>query len=275
MAEPALSPCAAAVRRLDPDLFATALFAPEPGRERLMVLYAFDIELSRAADKVRTSDTGPLIAQMRVQWWRDVVEAAAAGEQPRAHEVAEPLARLVAEGRLDRDDLMAVISARDDEIAGEMDADAFDTWADRRFGALTRLAAGVLEAAPAEAARPAGQALARAFALRVARGMARESRSLLPQLPAPSVGAIARGELDEAGRAAVLEAARKGRAALAEARAIGAPRGAGPAFLPLWRAETTLKAAEARPEAVAEGLPAPSPARRAAVLGWRALRGRW
>ena len=33
------------VRSHDPDLFHAALFAPEPARERLMGLYAFDIEL--------------------------------------------------------------------------------------------------------------------------------------------------------------------------------------------------------------------------------------
>ena len=40
--------CADIVRRDDPQLYKTALFAPEPARSRLMVLYAFDIELSRA-----------------------------------------------------------------------------------------------------------------------------------------------------------------------------------------------------------------------------------
>ncbi len=64
MSMPLLSPAATMVRRLDPDLFHTALFAPEPARQRLMVLYAFDIELSRAAARAAE----PLIAAMRLQW---------------------------------------------------------------------------------------------------------------------------------------------------------------------------------------------------------------
>ena len=74
MTMPLLSPAATLVRRLDPDLFHAALFAPEPARERWMVLHAFDIELSRAAARAAE----PLIARMRLQWWRDVVAGVAA-----------------------------------------------------------------------------------------------------------------------------------------------------------------------------------------------------
>jgi len=275
MAEPALSACADIVRRFDPHLFATALFAAEPARERLMTLYAFDIELSRAAGTVASSDTGPLIAAMRVQWWRDLVAEAGDGAEPRAHEVAAPLAALIAEGALTRADLDALIDARDREIDGEPDRAGFISWADARFGALTRLAAMLLSGTAPKAAHPAGQALGHAFALRTATPMAREGRCLLPDLPAGATSALARNKASGALIAALAEQAQEGLSALKAARATGAPRAAVPAFLPLWRAERTLVAVASRPEDVLCGLPQVSPARRAAALGWRALTGRW
>ncbi|MEM9737320.1 MAG: squalene/phytoene synthase family protein, partial [Pseudomonadota bacterium] len=86
--------CAAIAERLDPDLHRAAMFAPPGLRPRLMVLIAFDVELSRAG---RASEK--MIAAMRLQWWRDVVAEAFAGES-RAHEVAGPLAALIQECNL-------------------------------------------------------------------------------------------------------------------------------------------------------------------------------
>ena len=149
MSEPPLSACATLVRRLDPDLFHAALFAPEPARQRLMVLYAFDIELSRAA--ARSAE--PLIAAMRLQWWRDVVAGIAAGEAAQQHEVAEPLHGLLSAHALPADDLERLIDAREIELHGPMDEPRFAEWLDGRFGALTRLAAHLLVGENAAARR--------------------------------------------------------------------------------------------------------------------------
>ena len=53
----------------------------------------------------------PMIAEMRLQFWRDTVEEIAQGSRPRAHEVAEPLAEAMA---LDRE---AMAEALDQAIA--------------------------------------------------------------------------------------------------------------------------------------------------------------
>ena len=66
------------VRRHDPDRFLTALFAPAERREALFVLYAFNHELARAREVARE----PMLAMVRLQWWREVVEGAR-----RRHEV--------------------------------------------------------------------------------------------------------------------------------------------------------------------------------------------
>lgn len=277
MAEPDLGATAAAVRRFDPDLFATALFAPEPARAWLMTLYAFDIELSRAAQRASRAEEGPMIAAMRLQWWRDQIAAAVEGAGPPAHEIAGPLARLIGDGRLVRGDLEGMIAARETEVAGEVADTGLPDWADERFGALTRLAAGLLDAPAPAAAAPAGQALGLGFALRTARAMARHGEALLPELSGAPLGPLGRGELDAATARALAARAREGLEAVRAARAAGAPRAAVPAFLPLWRAERTLARVAARPERVAtEAGPAPeAPARRVLALGWRALTGRW
>ncbi|NOX39165.1 MAG: squalene/phytoene synthase family protein, partial [Alphaproteobacteria bacterium] len=61
--------CAALVQRGDPDRFMSAMTAPPHLRGRLMVLYAFNLEIARAAWV--TSE--PMIAEMRLQWWLDMV----------------------------------------------------------------------------------------------------------------------------------------------------------------------------------------------------------
>ena len=85
----ALSPCAELVRRHDPDRFLTVLFAPPARREALFVLYAFNHELARA----RAVVSEPMLALIRLQWWREVVQGTA-----KRHEVATNLYHLKAIG---------------------------------------------------------------------------------------------------------------------------------------------------------------------------------
>ncbi len=109
--------CAQMVERGDPDRFRVAMAAPPAAREVLFPLYAFNLEVARAPWVTKE----PMLAEMRLQWWRDVVENAAAGQTPPAHEVARPLGELVRQGRLDPAPLDALIEARRRDI----DADPF------------------------------------------------------------------------------------------------------------------------------------------------------
>ena len=72
-------PLPALVRRHDPDRFLTALLAPAAHRDTLLLLYAFNHELARAREAARE----PMMALIRLQCWREVVECA-----HRRHEVA-------------------------------------------------------------------------------------------------------------------------------------------------------------------------------------------
>ncbi len=102
------------VKRYDRDRFLTALFAPADGRERLLTLYAFNVEIAR----IRETVTEPIIGQMRLQWWRDVLNAISEGEgPPKGHPVAEPLADLIESHSLPLDPFMAVLEVREQDLS--------------------------------------------------------------------------------------------------------------------------------------------------------------
>jgi phytoene synthase len=272
MSAPVLSPAATLVRQLDPDLFHTALFAPEPARERLMVLYAYDIELSKAA--LRSSE--PLIAQMRLQWWRDLVAGIEAGDPPRRHDVAGPLHSLLVECPLPAADLAKLIDARLLELEGPFDAPMFEKWIDGRFAALTRLATHLLaggDAAARRAATAVGQAIGVAFTLRMAMRLAAEANQyLLPGLAPEDRAEMARGRATDHSRATAIRLADQASALLTAARGErrSVPKAAIPALLPVWRAERVLKRKALLPPGFT-----PGQGGRAAALAWRAFRGQW
>jgi len=159
------------VRRVDPDRYLTALFAPPARREALFTLYAFNHELARAREVVRE----PFAALIRLQWWREVVEGAR-----RQHEVAGPVGAALDAGWLRPLDLEAMIAAR------EMEAEPLETVGD--FTAYVMgSAGGVMVAAGhalgwegAEALRPWGAAYGVAGILRSVDAHARQGRCLFP-----------------------------------------------------------------------------------------------
>ena len=161
------------VRRRDPDRYFCALFAPEAGRPALLTLYAFNHELARALEVTRE----PGLALIRLQWWREVVEGAS-----RAHEVATPLAALLAAGVLPRGDLLAVIEARETEIEAE---DGLAGWRARLLagpGSLA-VAAGRALGAPEDSwprLRALGAGYGAAGQIGNLRPYARQGRCLLP-----------------------------------------------------------------------------------------------
>ena len=66
-----LSPLARLVRRHDRDRFLTALFAPAERREDLLALYAFNYEIAKTREVV----SEPVLGQIRLQWWRETIDA--------------------------------------------------------------------------------------------------------------------------------------------------------------------------------------------------------
>ncbi|HMO70206.1 MAG TPA: squalene/phytoene synthase family protein, partial [Paracoccaceae bacterium] len=221
-----LDACAALVERGDPDRFAAVLAAPRAARAPLLVLYAFNLEVARAP----WASAEPLVAQMRLQWWRDTLAAVASGAA-RAHDVAGPLHDLIRDRALPVDVADRLVAARLPDCWGEApaDEDALAAYLDDTGGGLMWLAARAL-GAPAAAegvARDLGRALGAANLLRASAELAARGR---PMLPDPSVGGVRRLARQGQGW---LAAARPARAALGPGRpAAPAARAAAPPLAP-------------------------------------------
>jgi phytoene synthase len=162
----------ALVRRSDPDRFLTALLAPADRRDALLTLYAFDHELARAPEVTRE----PMLALIRLQWWREVVEG-----EPRRHEVATPLRALLDDGSLRPPDLLPLIEAREQAVEEPLATLAdWRAWQWSGSGGLAVAAARLLGAADPEAARPWGAAYGAGALLRDMPRLAARRRCLLP-----------------------------------------------------------------------------------------------
>ncbi len=83
-----LHACAQIVEKADPDRFRATMAAPVSARAILFPLYAFNVEVSRAPWVTEE----PMIAEMRLQWWRDALEEIEKGDPVRKHEVVDALA---------------------------------------------------------------------------------------------------------------------------------------------------------------------------------------
>src|SRR5215475_2784018 len=105
------------VRAADRDRFLAALFAPEPQRSDLLALLAFDHELARTRRVTRE----PLLARIRLEWWREAVVEAVGQGQPRAQPIVESLSETVRRHGLAPEQLVALIEARAEEIDGPLD----------------------------------------------------------------------------------------------------------------------------------------------------------
>ncbi len=80
--------CMDEVRRFDHDRYLCALTAPQSARPHIFALYAFNLEIARVREVV----TEPMIGQIRLQWWRDVLAEIGQGKV-RAQPVVQALAK--------------------------------------------------------------------------------------------------------------------------------------------------------------------------------------
>jgi 15-cis-phytoene synthase len=243
--------CAGIVRRGDPDRFAAVVAAPRAMRGRLFVLYAFNLEVARAP----WVTAEPMIAEMRLQWWRDVL----AGPR-RAHEVAGPLHDLMVETALPVAVMDRLIAARRWDAYRDAHADqaALDAYLEETGAGLMWLAAKATGAAPEvePVARNVGWAAGLAAYLRA-----------VPMLEARGRVPLVDGRED-----AVRALAERGLARLATARD-GARGGA--ALLAGWQAAGLLRQVMRDPSVVAKGRMGLSEFARRGGLIWQAVTGRF
>lgn len=105
------------VRAADRDRFLAALFAPEPQRRGLLALLAFDHELARTRSVTRE----PMLARIRLEWWREAVAEAAGEGKPRAQPIVEALSEVVRRHGLPARRFFDLIDAREEETEGPLD----------------------------------------------------------------------------------------------------------------------------------------------------------
>jgi len=131
------------IRRVDADRWLSSRFAADPiDRADLVVLYAFDHELARAP-KVASN---PLLGEIRLTWWREVLDEAFEGRSVRRHPTAQAIADVIVRRDLPRGPLEAMVDARYRELdATPMSALEAVNWARDGGGQTAALAAGILD----------------------------------------------------------------------------------------------------------------------------------
>lgn len=155
---PFLSACGTLVQQGDKARFLTALFAPDAVQDDLLTLYAFNLEVAKTKETV----SEPMLGQIRLQWWRETLDAIYAGETPRKHEVVTPLAAVIRKHALPQDAFLALIDGRESDLDVPPPATdaAFTAYIDATGGQLGRLAGLICGADPDHAAT-----VARAYTL--------------------------------------------------------------------------------------------------------------
>lgn len=255
-----LTHCADLLESGDPERFLVLRAAPPPARDRLLAIYALNLEIGRAA----WASDQPLVAEMRLQWWVDALEDLAHGLPPRAHPVLAACGFLQGDAGACRL-AQQLAEARRHDIWREPFADAAGLWAhlDQGGGSLMWLAARSLGAGPVAepTVRAWGQAVALAGWLRAVPTMA--ARGMQP-LPDPAPAAVAYLARDGLARVMV---ARAGRAGIAPA--------VRPALLTGWQAPALLALAAREPGRIANGTLALSEFTARGRLAWAAATGRW
>lgn len=158
-----LDVCLATLRDTDRDRYLACLLSPADRRNALAALYAFNAEIARIRDSVREALPG----EVRMQWWRDLLEGSPHGDS-QSHPVASALLDTIERYRLPRPVLSNMIEARIFDLYDDPfeDRNALEGYAGETASALIQLASLVLSpeeaAASAEAAGHAGVAQAMA-----------------------------------------------------------------------------------------------------------------
>ncbi len=257
-----IAACAEMVHKGDPDRFLATMTGAVEERKRLFPLYAFNLEIARAPFMSQE----PMVAMIRLQFWRDVIEAAADGREAPKHDVATPLSQLVIWGDLRAAPLLTMLEAREGDAQGEprRDTDQIRGYLRGTSGALMLAAGQATGLTDFEGDHARDQALTD---LGEAAGIANWLMSQ-PALKAAGRGHVVPDdgtirELSEAGLAAIDHAytvlGKDGNAALRSA----------------WRSRAILRQAQKSPHSAVDGTLGQSEFSRRGSLLWRSLWGRW
>ena len=248
-----ITACARLVERGDPLRFRTVMAAPLAVRPKLFALYAFNVEVARAPWVTQE----PMIAEMRLQWWRDVLEDIEAGKPPRRHEVATPLSQMLTP--TDAKVLDELVAVRRWDIYKDAfeGADHFARYVDETAGHLMWIAARQLGVCDETVVRDAAFAAGIATWLQAIPKLEEAKRIPMVDGRPSAIKELAQSALNR------LTQARQNRGAISKS--------AQPALWPVIGADHVLKQVVADPQIVAQGCIQPA----SGSLMWAALTGRW
>jgi phytoene synthase len=269
--------CLTVLRETDRDRYLACLLAPAEKRGALAALYAFNAEIARVRDVVREALPG----EIRLQWWRDLLEGEADGDAA-ANPLAAGLMAAVRQHRLPIAVLTDMIEARIFDVYNDpMESRAaFEGYAGETASALIQLASLILDPAGAPksavAAGHAGVAQAVAGALLLLPIHRRRGQVYLPADLLAATGLtpeILLDGSDKAGAARAVEAfIGLGREHFAKTRAANGVSAANrPAFLPVSLVPPILDAVEKAGAGALERSAQPAQWRRQWWM-WRAMR---
>ncbi|MBT8152432.1 squalene/phytoene synthase family protein [Epibacterium ulvae] len=249
--------CAELVQRADPDRFQAAMATPLQVRLKLFVLYAFNAEMSRAPWASQES----MIAEMRVQWWRDVGAEIAEGKTPRRHYVATPLGQVLSPKLAHEIDTIAEARRWDIYRDPFDDLDALVKYLADTAGNVMWMSAATLGQADEERVHAFGLAHGVASWLRALPELERQNRVPMVDGTLEGVQALAQIGLD----------------ALQNSRGASGvvDKEARHALLAGWQSGAILRQALTQPERVAQGALGMSEFRKRLRLMWCSTTGRW
>jgi len=268
------------LRRADPDRYVSVLYAPPELRPSLAALYAFNVELAAVRERV----SQPLPGEIRLQWWRDLIEAGQPGGEG-GSPLAAALLETIERHRLPRDAFGRMTEARifdlyDDPMPSVADLEGY---AGETASALIQLASLIVapEAASGstEAAGHAGCAqmiagLLRLLPLHLARGQCYVPVDILEAAGLTRDIFLAGTDEAATGRAvlAMIALGRQHHAAFIKA-ARDLPSPLRSAYLPVATVPASLDRTERMGAAAARQVVQVPPLRRQAVILRRALTG--
>lgn len=237
------------VSEADKDRYISLLFCPEAMQPKLAAIYAFDIEL----EKIRRQVSEPQLGQIRLQWWRETLLTAYAGEQV-AHPLVAALAGL--RGTVPVSVFEAMLGAAEEAIFGKKPATLHDleAWLGRSSSMVMQAATMVLGGGSPQLAGLAGVAFG------LSRRLAHGEHWLIPVDWLP--------DSDAAQRISAL--AQHAEQRLAEARALPLGKDLLPAVLPASVSPLYIRAVMRQPLSP----PLVSPLRRQVSIWWAARRER-
>jgi phytoene synthase len=232
----AVSFCAELVRNADRDRFIATLFAPAYDRDALYALYAFSVEAAHVRSRAREAALG----EIRLQWWREVLQGERHGEAM-ASPVAASLLNAIEHYRLPVNAMLALLEARRFDLYDEpmRTIAELEDYALKTASALIAMAAQILGVDAAEAARPAGIAYTLTQLLVALPGHAARRQLYLPVELLDRHGADAADVFARRSSPALNQAAADVRSLAREHLAIATnnlrvlPQQALPAFLPI------------------------------------------